>query len=130
MPATHDYAGIAANSFVKTVGDTEIHSYDDARQFLGKEKERVIASNVTVVRLSRTSIGIRLYSTFILTYHSDGTFEGDNCNGAFATPTTSSRCNQFGPKGYFFGHRNRKLYARGLLMKKGLRYKIEERDDS
>lgn len=122
--ATHNYAGIAATTLVKTKGNVEVRSYEEAKTFLNKEKERVLASNVTVVRLSRNSIGIRLYSTFILTYYSDGTFEGDDGNGVFATPTTAERCNQFGPRGWHFYRFKKRLYGRGRPMRKGNRYPV------
>lgn len=117
--ATHQYSGIACLGNIKTKDEAEVHSYADAELFLGKEKQRVIASNVTVVRLSRTAIGIRLYSTFVITYYKDGTFEADDGNGVFATQTTASRCSQFGPKGRNFYIHNKRLGSRGYQMCKG-----------
>lgn len=106
MSATHAYAGITTG-YVKAKAD--IHSYDDAEAFLDGQQQKQLASNVIVRRLSPTSIAIRLYNTDILVYHSDGTFEADN--GGYNTPTTSGRCNQFGPRNYHFSHAKKKLVA-------------------
>lgn len=118
--ATHDHAGIAALG-VKAKG--EVRSFDEAKAYLGGKDERTLASNVTVVRRSRTAIAIRLYQTDIITYHKDGTFEADN--GGWNTPTTANRCSQFGPRGWRFYHHKKKLHGNGRLMAKGLRYNAD-----
>lgn len=89
-----------------------VHSYADAEEFLGRDRERIIASNVLVVRRHRDSIVIRLYDTDIIKYYSDGTFSWTN--GGYDTPTTSARANQFGPVGVYFANRKGKLYANGV----------------
>lgn len=122
MAATHPNAGIAATCFLKTKGNAEVHSYQDAAAFLGGSSQRTIASNVTIVRRSPSSIAVRLYQTNIITYHADGTFEADN--GGYATPTTSTRCNQFGPRGYYFCHGKYKLLANGKPTGPGVRFPV------
>ena len=109
---THCYAGIASRP-INT--KAEIRSYADAYKFLGGEKEKKLGSNLLVHVVKWTSggaripfsIAIKLYGTDIITYHGDNTFEANN--GGFNTPTTSSRCNQFCPKGWRFAHENKKL---------------------
>jgi hypothetical protein len=136
--ATHIYSGISANNRVKS--KAEIHSFEDAAAFVAAENERHcvreyryrLASNVTVCPILSNdgkvvAIAIRLYQTNIITYFPDGTFEADN--GGYNTPTTSSRCNQFGPKGWFFYHKQKKLTGRSqgfeeVVMGKGIRIKI------
>lgn len=104
--ASHIYAGISSR-WVKA--KAEVKSFEEAEAFLGNLDERKIASNVSIVRRGRNTIAVRLYQTDIITYHRDGTFEGDN--GGWGTPTTSGRCNQFGPRGWFFGHGKGKLFG-------------------
>jgi hypothetical protein len=125
MRATHNNAGIAASHFIKTVDDAEIHSYDDALKFLGGRGSRKIGSNVMVIAnkpIHRDAwiefpyaIAIRLYGTDILTYHKPTAkgefFEADN--GGYNTITTATRCQQFGPKGDWFCHGDKKLMANG-----------------
>lgn len=120
--ANHPNAGIPARSFVKTVGKVEVHSYADAEKFLGNEESRIIASNVMVTRLDSRMIAIRLYDTDIIVYHkptkTQEVFEADN--GGFNTPTTATRCNQFGPIGYRFWHHHKKLRASGKETGRGV----------
>lgn len=120
---THQYAGIAAGQ-VKAKAD--VRSFAEAAAFLGDEQAKIIASHVLVHRVSPDAIAIRLYDTDIVTYYADGTFEADN--GGWNTPTTTSRLNQFGPHGWFFGHGKKKLFGRGQPMGKGLRYSIAARE--
>lgn len=107
----HLYAGISATHYVKAKAD--IHSYADCINFLAGEMDKRLASNVRILLYGPTGgpyeCRVRLYHTDILTYYPDGTF--DFTNGGFATRTTSTRCNQFGPKGWFFSHSDFKLYA-------------------
>jgi len=117
IEATHNNAGIPANSFIKA--KAEIHCFADALAFVQKQQtwgENLLplASNVVVYVVKRrrgkpVSIAVRLYDTDIITYHANGTWEADN--GGFFTPTTSTRCNQFGPYGFHFSHVNKKLVA-------------------
>jgi hypothetical protein len=113
-----------------------IRSYADCEAFLDNLDERQLGSNVVVRKiqphfrgqgphryeggkkcvycgerktLDRSSFAVRLYGTDIIIYHCDGTFEFDN--GGFNTPTTSTRCNQFGPTGWWFSHHKKKLHA-------------------
>ncbi len=116
---SHINAGIPATSFIKT--KAPIKSFTDAFNFLSGEKEKKVASNVVVHKLKNSkSIAIKLYGTDIIIYHSNGTFEADN--GGFNTPTTSTRCNQFGPKDWTFFHHKKKLrgYFDGRDYKTGL----------
>ena len=108
---THQNAGIPANSYIKTKDDVEIHSYEDCAAFLGAAKEKVIASNVKIVRLDAKTCGVKLYKTVIITYCSDGTWTASN--GGYNTPTTSTRCSQFGPVGVRFAHADKQLIAFG-----------------
>lgn len=107
MAANHLYAGIAANIDVKTVGDAEVTNYEQAAAFLGDAREKQLASNVTVVRVDATTIGLKLYHTIIVAYYANGQFSVDN--GGFNTPTTSRRINQFTPAGWHFHHHQKKL---------------------
>jgi len=104
---SHENAGIAATRFVKV--KAEIRSYSEAAAFLGEALERKVASNVMVVRKNKSTIAIRLYDTDIIRYYADGRFSADN--GGFNTPTTSTRCNQFGPLCWFFYHYKKELEA-------------------
>ena len=134
---THVHAGIPAGCFIKA--KAEIGSYADCEAFLDNEDERQIASNVTIrkvpphfggegphryedfgddatcvycgepKRLDRPSFAVRLYGTDIIVYHSDGTFEFNN--GGFNTPTTRTRCCQFGPNGWQFFHHKKQFHA-------------------
>lgn len=108
---SHIYAGIAAREGIKA--KAEIHSYQDCRAFLSAEGERNLASNVKVRHWSGVNgedrCEVVLYTTVILIYYKDGTFSADN--GGHNTPTTSARCNQFGPRRYLFSHKKKKLVA-------------------
>lgn len=106
---THLNAGIPANSYIKA--KAEVKSYEDAATFLGNDREKKLASNTVVHRVAPDAIAVRLYETDIITYYADGTFTADN--GGFNTPTTSTRCTQFGPRGWFFYHHKKKLGGRG-----------------
>jgi hypothetical protein len=65
-------------------------------------------------RITAFIVATWLYETDIITYYPDGTFVADN--GGFNTPTTSTRCNQFGPEGWCFFHHNKKLTGRNKSM--------------
>lgn len=106
--STHTNAGIAALTTLKTVGNAEVHSYEDAECFLGGLSFRKIASNVMIFRNSPTTISVKLYQTDIVTYHKDGTFTAQN--GGFNTPTTSARAQQFGPRNTYFYHHKKILH--------------------
>ena len=109
---THNYAGIPANTFIKS--KASINSYEDASAFLGNEKEKRLASNVRLRRIppfhGSKRIAVVLYQTEIIAYFEDGSFQFTN--GGHNTPTTSCRCNQFGPARFFFFHDKKKLVAR------------------
>lgn len=119
---THPNGGIPASCYIKA--KAEIRSYADASAFLaeGTQNNRLVASHVTIARRSPTTIAVRLYNTDIITYHSDETFSFSN--GGFYTPTTSTRCNQFGPKGYHFSHGKRILHANGTPEQDGIRLPV------
>ncbi len=115
LGANHFNAGIPANHFIKA--KAEIHSFNDCLVFMdnGRAVEKDLGSNVTV-RLDARDHGGRpeayavvLYLTPIVIYHADGTWEADN--GGYNTPTTSTRLNQFGPRGFHFSHERQKLWA-------------------
>jgi hypothetical protein len=106
MQATHPYAGSAGRWLTRTKG--EIHSYQDAEDFLGDEDERNIGANMVIVRRV-DGIAVKLYDTDIIIYYPDETFKADN--GGFRTPTTVNRLNQFGPKGWNFAHEKKRLTA-------------------
>lgn len=100
--------------------------------------------NGAIVRDMRREIDVWLYSTKILTFHPDGTFEAKD--GGFNTPTTISRLHQFGPPDWHFGycrgelkcsyapmmgrlprgHRLAEQYF-GLPCRQGLRYRVYPR---
>ena len=105
---THINAGIPAGRYVKA--DAEIHSYQDAVDFLAGAAEKQVARNVVVHRVNRDTIGIKVYNTTVIKYHNDDTFEVDN--GGYNTLTTSTRVNQFGPKGWLFWHHQKVLHGR------------------
>jgi hypothetical protein len=105
---SHYYAGIAANNPVKA--KAEVKSFEQAEAFLDGEEERKLASNVVVHLVEDDGIAVCLYNTDIITYYPDGTFIAKN--GGFNTPTTSTRCNQFGPKNWCFFHENGELMGR------------------
>lgn len=109
---THRYAGIASRGPIKA--KAEIHSFQEAEEFLNGKARRELASNVVVrvicgTRSNPRSIAVQLYDTKIIIYHHDGTWQADN--GGFNTPTTSARCSQFSPRDYFFYHHKGKLLA-------------------
>ncbi len=118
--STHEGYGIPASLWLKSKADT--HTYEQCAAFLGGEAERVVASNVKVVRLSPGSIAIRLYATDIITYYEDGTFSWTN--GGYYTPTTSARANQFGPKGVWFSNHKMQLWANGTCEGEGVRKRV------
>jgi hypothetical protein len=125
------YAGIPATCFI--AAKAKIKSFKEAVDFLDGEREKKLGSNV-VARVKAgpahrpKSVAIRLYNTDIITYHNDGTFEADN--GGFNTPTTSTRCNQFGPEGFSFAHYGKKLWVyshqtrQSLPTGKGVKIKV------
>ena len=105
---THQYAGIAAWN-VKL--RAEIHSYDDARKFLGDQKSEKLGAHMFVLTTDDyATIDIVLYSTTILRYTADGKFWADN--GGYNTPTTTQRLNMLapGPLGAWrFAHSKKRL---------------------
>ena len=111
---THLYSGIASRGPIKA--RAEIHSFKDAERFLNGARVRTIAANTFIESVSTCGvpdckacrIDVVLYDTPILRYFRDG-FEADN--GGFNTPTTSARLNQFGPEGFYFFHKDKKLYV-------------------
>lgn len=103
---THVHAGIAALPGIKTKAEFEA-SYEWCQGFLSGEPERNIASNVNIVRVNETMIGVRLYDTIIVQFYSDGTFSVDN--GGYNTLTTAYRIDQFTPKTWRFWHANKRL---------------------
>lgn len=124
MSATHSYAGIPANSYIKTVDNTVIDSFESARSFLanahgGSVQERQIASN-TLVSIHNfdadmrepEAIDIILYKTPVVRYYNDGTFSVDN--GGYNTRTTAMRITQFTPEGFSFCHQDKKLTGGGV----------------
>ena len=108
MTYSHYYSGIAANNPVKA--KAEVKSFEQAEAFLDGEEEKTLASNVVVHLVENDGIAVCLYNTDIITYYPDGTFVADN--GGFNTPTTSTRCNQFGPKEWYFFHEKGQLMGR------------------
>lgn len=115
--ATHQYAGIAAKYLTRV--KIEAHCYEDYLDFMLKHYTQTvldrhactnitIASNVDLWYWSvDRSIGICLYSTIILIYYADNTFDAND--GGFRTPTTKSRISQFGPKAYHFYYSDNQL---------------------
>lgn len=77
-----------------------INSYSDANlQLTGRCKERrKIANNTYLIRRSADGIAVRLHSTDVLTFYSDGRI--DLANGGFPTCTTHDRINRYLPAGY------------------------------
>jgi hypothetical protein len=123
--STHEGYGIPANMRIKVKAPT--HTYEQCEAFLTGDREKTVASNVKVVRLTEDSIAIRLYRTDIITYYRDGTFSWTN--GGYYTPTTSARANQFGPEGVWFGNHNLMLYANGTAEGVGVRLRVPVRPD-
>jgi len=102
---THQYAGIAAWN-VKL--RAEIHSYDDARKFLGDQKSEKLSAHMFVLTTDDyATIDIVLYSTTILRYTADGKFWADN--GGYNTPTTTQRLNMLAPGPWQFAHSKKRL---------------------
>lgn len=86
----------------------EIHSYEDAKNFLGDASRRDVASNVEIVARAK-GIAVKLYATDVVIYYPDGTFSVDN--GGWNTPTTSARIRQFTPKWFYVWHHKMKLHG-------------------
>jgi hypothetical protein len=123
---THMYAGIAA---LGVKAKAEVKSFAQAAAFLGKRREKNLASNVWVCLREEkdgqpTAIAVRLYNTDIITYYSDETFVADN--GGYNTLTTANRCNQFGPSDYYFGHAAKQLWASGKPTGPNYRYPVKK----
>ena len=122
---THQYAGIAAwNVKLRAT----IHSYDDAKAFLGDSRSEKLGSNMYVIASGPSddpyrTIDVVLYRTTILRYRNDGKFWADN--GGWNTPTTTTRLNMLGPEGWFFGHERGKLTARGIHMRIGEWHEVD-----
>lgn len=104
MASNHEYAGIAAGSFIKTAA--ECRNYCEYRAFLGTQRTKRLAANV-VVWLDRDVVVVQLYTTDILRYYPTGFFSANN--GGYTTITTTTRLNQFGPRGVDFWHHKGKL---------------------
>jgi hypothetical protein len=110
MGATHDYAGIPANTTIKARGKVE--SYADGVDFLAGQESRILASNVMVRRnREHDNIAVVLYDTEIIRYYPDGTFSVDN--GGYNTPTSASRVTQFTPPPYWAHHSSKKMLLNG-----------------
>ncbi len=141
--STHNNAGIAAG-FLRVRRDRELKDWDQVLAFVSEFGDGANVSDgtdkVKVHVRSRgekghpTSIAVRLYNTDIVTYYSDWTAECDN--GGFDTPTTFSRLNQFGPRGYWFNHGGRKLYRFGMGVsgergrcEKGVRFPVGPKEE-
>jgi hypothetical protein len=118
--ATHNYAGIASLGNINA--KAEIKSYAQAKAFLGDDREKIVASNVTIVAHPDKSISVRLYDTDIITYYPDETFSWTN--GGFNTPTTANRATQFGPAGYSFYHHKKILCCGGKAESPDLRLPV------
>lgn len=104
--------------------DIKVRSYNDCRLLIasqppapdGSERTaKYLTRDVAVVRSMNSAIGPRpIYSimfrhTPVLIYYADGTFSADN--GGFNTPSTTNTMNRYGPPGWHFFHRKRKLFG-------------------
>lgn len=125
----HPYAGIAANTYVKTVDDFAPQSFDDCASFANTHEVNRIQSDPNEWKIASNMrlrfhpggspydvddkgeiphcFAIVLYDTEIVRYFMDDKFSVDN--GGFTTPTSSRRISQFTPDGYNFYHHNKKL---------------------
>ena len=110
MASTHDYAGIAATTSIKTVRPFHA-SYEWCSGFLdGRPDSKTLASNVKVRRCQDGAIAILLYDAEIVKYYNNGKFSVDN--GGFPTFTSANRITQFTPDGWVFCHADYKLCGR------------------
>lgn len=100
---THNNAGIAATTTVKTKKDLVVNSFETAERAFFELSEGSFRWEVNLasnVRLRRQPgyFAIVLYDTEIVRYYPDGTFSVDS--GGFNTPTTANRVTQFTPDGW------------------------------
>jgi hypothetical protein len=67
-------------------------TYDEARETLNGRDSRKIANNTTLVDLGDGSIGLRLHTTTVVTFHPDGSLVLKT--GGWQTVTTKDRLNR------------------------------------
>lgn len=132
------WAGIAANSDVRTYHDLPVRTFAEAEHMIGELRRAIFAGRVgehrrlwnddyIITRAPRGNVKLRtdpnlprgngwprwyalvLYDTEIVRYYRDGTFSVDN--GGYNTPTTSTRVNQFTPDAWSFWHHDGVLCA-------------------
>lgn len=119
---THGNAGIASWRFKLKA---EVHSYEDAAQFLRDTEPRWrlvgdvehgvehgtfdLGPHMVVVE-QRDYLAVMLYDTEIIRYYPDGTFSVDN--GGHSTPTTMYRLNAVLPDGWVANHHKKQLALR------------------
>ena len=60
-----------------------------------KEKGKPIANNTILVKVDDSTFGVRLYSTYVVLIHKDGTYTLDS--GGYKKKTTKERINEFSP---------------------------------
>jgi len=70
-----------------------VHNFNSAESFLKGKSERKIGHNTTVVRISDTSIGIKLHSTVVVEYHNNET--ATLRTGGWQSVITKDRLNTF-----------------------------------
>lgn len=103
----------------------QIHSYEDAKRHLATARPATDGSRALSLRLEkdlyllettdrhsgRVFYSVAFRGNALLIYEADGYFEATNCG--FNTPTTIRILNTYGPRGWTFFHRERKLCAIG-----------------
>ena len=93
-----------------------MQSYQQATDKLGSRESRKLANNTYLVRIDDNTIGVRLHSTYVVTYHTDGRIVLNS--GGWQTVTTKQRMNEYSPlrvtqtKGVWYA--NGQPYADGI----------------
>lgn len=73
-----------------------MYSYEKLNEYLNDSKNktnRPLANNTRVIRLTNSSIGIKLHDTFVLTFYKDNFLEINT--GGWQTNTTKDRINKY-----------------------------------
>lgn len=91
---------------------TDIYTYEQAAQYLGKKSDRPCGNNTRVqsqLGATGSDIGIRLHDTLVVVYHKDGSITVNT--GGWHTVTTADRLERFGPSILRFNLRKGKIYV-------------------
>lgn len=86
------------NPSLRAMGrSSAVHDYHSAASLLGMRDNVVLSANTTLESLNDHTIGVKLFSTYVVKYGDDGDITLNS--GGYITATTANRMNQFLPGG-------------------------------